>query len=429
LAPRKLKFDVAVVGGGTAGIAAATTASREGARCCLIERYGFAGGQAVSAEVGTLCGFFSTGSGLEGLAGSFAEEVLQNYRELAPGEKVIHPAGLCYLPYAPAVLERVLVDFLEDAGVTSFFHSTATSINFSDGELGLLVGNKLAVVEASQWIDASGETTLSLLAGLPVLEEKDYQAPGYVFRCENVDIEKLAGQEHSERFAGMSLMRSLGLLYKSGLLTATGNLSVVPGSMTAHSLNLKFSYPHVRSGEFNDAGEIEKYGRKAIFEIFRVLKSSCEGFEQAELGHIAAQAGFRAGAKGLGYHILSEKEVLGAVKQKEAIANGLWPVEYWDGGAKPELEFFSKDDYFQIPLGSIRSRHQENLFFAGRCLSADARAHSAARVIGTSLATGAAAGRIAGLIAEGRSLSDSLEIHQRKEGLIVEEVREVFNAG
>ena len=45
------KYDVAVVGGGLAGVAAAIAASRAGASVLLVEKYGFLGGMTVSGLV------------------------------------------------------------------------------------------------------------------------------------------------------------------------------------------------------------------------------------------------------------------------------------------------------------------------------------------------------------------------------------------
>jgi succinate dehydrogenase/fumarate reductase flavoprotein subunit len=50
--------DVLVVGGGAAGVAAASAAGRAGARVVLLERYGFLGGLATAAQVGTICGLY-----------------------------------------------------------------------------------------------------------------------------------------------------------------------------------------------------------------------------------------------------------------------------------------------------------------------------------------------------------------------------------
>jgi glycine/D-amino acid oxidase-like deaminating enzyme len=59
-----------VIGGGAAGMAAAAAAGRAGARVVLLERYGFLGGMATAAQVGTVCGLVSAGHGEPGsLAG------------------------------------------------------------------------------------------------------------------------------------------------------------------------------------------------------------------------------------------------------------------------------------------------------------------------------------------------------------------------
>src|ERR1700758_3442625 len=50
------EYEVAVLGGGPAGIAAAVAASRAGRRTLLVERYGFLGGMGTAAGVTNFCG-------------------------------------------------------------------------------------------------------------------------------------------------------------------------------------------------------------------------------------------------------------------------------------------------------------------------------------------------------------------------------------
>ena len=55
-------YDVLVVGGGPGGVSSAVSAARNGARILLIERYGFLGGMATSAQVVTFMKYISGGT-------------------------------------------------------------------------------------------------------------------------------------------------------------------------------------------------------------------------------------------------------------------------------------------------------------------------------------------------------------------------------
>src|SRR6187551_1124250 len=54
--PIRGEYDVVVLGGGPAGIAAAASAAAHGRKTLLIERYGFLGGMGTAAGVTTFCG-------------------------------------------------------------------------------------------------------------------------------------------------------------------------------------------------------------------------------------------------------------------------------------------------------------------------------------------------------------------------------------
>ena len=110
---------------------------------------------------------------------------------------------------------------------------------------------------------------------------------------------------------------------------------------------------------------------------------------------VAPQLGVRSGRRILGRARLTDKDVLEAKKsprESRAVAGR------WNAGRnspRPEMTYFAERDYYDIPLDCLRPVELDNVFVAGRCLSAETGAMTSARVIGTALATGWAAGTAA----------------------------------
>lgn len=75
-------YDVIVVGGGSAGIAAALGAVKAGAKTLLIERNGSLGGQATNSNVASYCGFYTRGENAMQIVKGIGEEVLEKLREV-----------------------------------------------------------------------------------------------------------------------------------------------------------------------------------------------------------------------------------------------------------------------------------------------------------------------------------------------------------
>ena len=82
--------DVVIVGGGSAGTAAAVVAARAGLRTVLVEESPFLGGMSTGGAVGTFCGFYlrTRGGDLERTIGGFPAEVMDR----------LAAAGQCYGP-------------------------------------------------------------------------------------------------------------------------------------------------------------------------------------------------------------------------------------------------------------------------------------------------------------------------------------------
>src|SRR5580658_6303311 len=120
--------DVLVVGGGAAGIAAATAAGRTGARTLLLERYGFLGGLASAAWVGTICGLYlrdTTGANATPVSGGFPQEFASRLQTASSIPPLRVDPGLWVLPYHPPDFARVADAIIgETKNVTTILHTT-----------------------------------------------------------------------------------------------------------------------------------------------------------------------------------------------------------------------------------------------------------------------------------------------------------------
>jgi len=79
------------------------------------------------------------------------------------------------------------------------------------------------------------------------------------------------------------------------------------------------------------------------------------------------------------------------------------------------MRYFKLDDYYQVPADCLQSNSIDNLFFAGRNISATDGAIASARVMGICLQTGYAAGCLAAATGPHLSLKDAVKELQNEQ--------------
>ncbi len=82
-------------------------------------------------------------------------------------------------------------------------------------------------------------------------------------------------------------------------------------------------------------------------------------------------------------------------KFPDVAARCAWPIEQWDARGKVRFRYLPAHSHYEIPLRALRCAGVDNLFMAGKTISADVDAIASARVMGCCLATGETAGRLA----------------------------------
>ncbi|MBL0340152.1 MAG: FAD-dependent oxidoreductase [Bacteroidetes bacterium] len=386
--------DILIIGAGSAGVAAAVGAGSAGASVVLLEKNGFPGGKATAAYVGTVCGLYYRSENPvsrlvnNGFPESFAGELMERSK-IKP---VLYKDGLHFLPYSQFQFMRICDELAKKNTDALCFHSHVIDAAVEDNKItsvDALYFNKRVRFFPKAIIDTSGEAVIASTIPLDAITSDQYQAAAQVFVLSGL-------ADSSDELLGMSLLRSI----KKGISDGSYNpehirLSVVPGSVRNGQVLLKLGIPLRVDNDPAHITDIELFSRKAIEEILVFLKQHNELFKNAHLAMIAPEAGIRTGPRHKGKSLLNESDVMNCIKSVDSIARGAWPIEYWEPGKNPEMGFFEMDNYYDIPAGALQSYKIENLFFAGRNISADDKAIASARVIGTCLATGYAAGKLA----------------------------------
>lgn len=409
----RLPCDVLVVGAGPAGLAAAVSAGRAGARVVLLERRGVVGGLATAGPVGTVCGLYlrdSTGAPPRLAAGGFPGEVAEHLARASGTSPLRLGEGLWVLPYAPRAFERLGDELLRGAGAVELvLHATLAGVAVEGdravGARALAWGDELTV-EPLCVVDATGEATAAALAGGATEDGTGEQAPALAFRLDGADPAALAK-------GPLPVLLALARGVREGVLSpGCERLSPVPGSAadgaSTWKLGLALGRPGAGEPAWRQVTAWEREGRARVDEIERFLAGHVAGFGGARLGAVAAEVGVRSGRRVRGRATLTETDVLGGARYPDGVARGAWPVERWEGGPRPRMAWAPEGSAYEVRLGCLRPLGLENVYAAGRCLSAEPGAQASARVIGTALATGWAAGALAACQAAGGAPEDAV---------------------
>lgn len=414
-----IKTDVLVLGGGSSGVAAALGAARAGAETIILERSGYMGGMATSAYVGTICGLYYRSKneprfGLSGLAREIGERLAEDCQS-AP---CYHEPGLWFLPYNPFVLTCLFEKLCTTEQINIKLHSVPTATEVKDGvitSIDCLGWREKFKIRPKMVIDCSGESIISTLCQSAFEQElvdrgsNTHQAGAIVFELSNVksDSERLAGQ--------VILMALIEAARNSVEYEDLSYFSVVPGSLIADRLLIKLTLPELMHGDEDCVSHAELVGRQRVERFMEFLRLKVPEFSSCKLGSVAPQVGVRSSNVSIGGKSLSVSDVLECHRFDDGVARGLWPIEYWSNSRKPEMQYFAENGGYDIPIGCLTSAHIKNLFFAGRHISAEPLALASARVIGTCLSTGVAAGRMAGYLCGGLTEEQSINNIQKIE--------------
>ena len=190
------EYDVVVVGGGPAGIAASHSAAKHGARVLLVEKYGFLGGMGTAAGVTNFAGLYGIKDGvMQQVVRGVVDEIFVQLNKLGglnePQDGM--KGRIRVRSYDVSAYKCAADQMLDDAGVEILFHAWAAQVVMHNDRIeALIVETKSGrqAISANCFIDCSGDADVACFAGVP-FEVGDGLGSGLfpttMFRVGNVD--------------------------------------------------------------------------------------------------------------------------------------------------------------------------------------------------------------------------------------------------
>lgn len=391
------RFDVLVAGGGSAGIAAAVSAARAGARTLLVERGGLLGGMGTAALVHTICGLFLLRDDEQqvwangGFARHFAERLLASGGAREP----VRMGRVVVMPHDPAAFAALADEMAAEAPeLEVWMHAEIVSVADGLEALEVVCRGVRRTVAASAYVDATGDATLTMLAGgdFAMTEPGRLQRPAYIAGLRGFSDGFFDDERRMRLAHGIVAAVSDGRLPREAL-----GAGFRRGS-TPDEAFLTIDLAGDREAETWDPvsprllGEVEVRGRKTARAIAQYLQLNEEGCGECRVTHWPARAGVRESRRACGVYELTGEDIIRGAVFDDAIANIGWPIELRERATGPKWLFPETTSPAQIPLRSLRHRDLARLWIAGRCLSCTHEAQASIRVMGTCMATGEAAG-------------------------------------
>ena len=295
------EYEVVVLGGGPAGIAAATSAAGAGRRTLLVERYGFLGGMGTAAGVTNFCGLHANIHGeIRRVVHGVADELLDRIDRLGGlNEPHVVLGRTMAQAYDTAAYKCAADDLLTSRGAQLLFHALAAGVVVGEGGAieALLVETKSGrrAVRGQVFVDCSGDGDLAAWAGAP-FEVGDGAGnmlyPTMMFRVNGVDPEAAgdAWRTIPERMAEAERAGRRRFPRKGAIVRPQRH----PTEWRVNVTQLKTADGRAVNGiDADELSAAEAQGRRQALEYFGFLKDEVPGFAASYIVEIPPQLGIR----------------------------------------------------------------------------------------------------------------------------------------
>lgn len=410
------KYDVIIVGGGTAGCSAAYNAGIRGLKVLLIEKNIHLGGTITSALVVP-----AMKSGEHQINTDFYKALITELHSIGGQSTYQDNPGW----FNPELTKIALDNLMAKANVDVFFDTHIRDVIIENRVIkGIVISKEMLSVynekiekqnkelsvsiEAKYIIDATGNCEIGKLCGCEFLEEKNENQPVSLrFLMGGIDVPKFAEWlEDYDKDRNVTTVENIdGFIHLSTAYTwdkdkkwALAPLfedAVSKGILKDHDRNyfqiftvagmpstIAFNCPRIidytKTLDVENMSKALILARKNIFRLANFCKIYFPGFENSYISNIADMLGVRVSRRIKGKYVYTIDDVKTGKTFENPVVVSNYPVDVHSDKKDSSTLEMVKD--YTLPLESLMSADIDNLFVAGRCISADFMAQGALRV-------------------------------------------------
>ena len=393
-------FDVAVCGAGIAGVCAAVSAARNGAKVVLIERAGSLGGTLTEGFMPNIMDSANKGGLVKELLNFLNEhqmtcinrgQRLDENGKRIPGQ-LVDTEGIKYY------FDKICVD----AGVTVLFHSQVAAVSMKEDQPDqidrILITTECGnySLSAALYIDATGNGLVADYAGCswecgdPIEKRPSPASMGICTVGFPEDYNGTDCVEDKNTYAKMLLDHNIDISAQQA------TVKKLP-SLKTWCMGINFQYD-VRPDDIFSLSDAVIGGRKELFEVSEAQKK-IPGYEEMFTAFTSSHIGIREGRRIYGEYRLNDDDILEGRRFEDGVCLVTVGVDVHKLKKDDTLDCSRgyKAKPFHIPYRCLVAKECKNLMLAGRCLSGDFYPHAAYRMMGSMAATGEAVGYAAAL--------------------------------
>ncbi|HPU85709.1 MAG TPA: FAD-dependent oxidoreductase [Candidatus Latescibacteria bacterium] len=414
-----LECDLAVVGGGLAGVCAALTAARAGLKVVLMQDRPVLGGNA-SSEVrlwglGATC-HMSSNNRWARESGAIDEILVENHFRNPEGNAVI---------FDTVLLEWVL----REPNITLLLNTAAFEVAKSDDTTiarvkGFCAQNSVLYdVGAKLFCDASGDGILGFLSGaafrMGAEAKEEFNEP----LAPSVEYGELLG--HSIYFMSKDVgvpVRFVAPSYALKDIKKIPRFKNITAEAGSHKCHLWWFEYGGRLDTVHDTEKIKWELWKVAYGAWDYIKNSGKFPEAANLTleWMGCIPGKRESRRFEGDYMLTQGDIIHQRHHEDAVSYGGWSIDLHpaDGvySPLPGCNQWHARGVYEIPYRTMYSRNITNLFLAGRLVSSSHVAFGSTRVMLTCAESAQAVGLAAALCVRDKLLpKDVAEAKRIKE--------------